>query len=165
MVGPALGRPLSSMGGLQSWVIVEIVVPVARVPGIGLSPGIIVLYGRLVERSSPCVGAPSVVLLGLFVSCPVCRSRGLVTAFSSMPLGLGQAAPTLPPRLALGLVDPLDCFPHTFYRSPTRWTPVALYAYFRPCGVYPGLCLTGFGIGVFLTLGWFLVFLVGVLFR
>ena len=51
MVGPFLGRLPSSMGRSQSQVIVEVVAPVALLPGIALSPGIIVRYGRLVEKS------------------------------------------------------------------------------------------------------------------
>ena len=73
-----------------------------------------------------------------------------------------SSALTLPTPLAFGLVDPLDSIRHTFYRSPSPWSVVALYACFRPCGVDPDLCLTGFGIGVSLTVGWFLRFLVEV---
>ena len=62
-------------------------------------------------------------------------------------------------------MDPLDSIRQTFYPSPTPWSVATLYACFRLCGVDPDLGLTGFGIGVFLTVGWFLVFLVGVWFR
>ena len=51
MVGPSLGHLPSSMGRSQSRVIVEVVAPVALLPGIALSPGIIVRYGRLVQKS------------------------------------------------------------------------------------------------------------------
>ena len=62
-------------------------------------------------------------------------------------------------------MDPLDSDRHTFYLSPAPWSFAALYACFRLCGVDPDLGLTGFGIGVFLSVGWFLVFLVEVSFR
>ena len=93
------------------------------------------------------------------------RSRGSVTAILSLPLGLGQRPLLSPPLLAFGRGDPLDSLRHTFYFSPTPWPAVALYASSHPSGDDPNLCLTGFGIGVFLTVGWFLVFLVGVSFR
>ena len=51
MVGPSLGRLPLLMGRSQSQVIVKAVAPVALLPGIALSPGIIVWYGRLVEKS------------------------------------------------------------------------------------------------------------------
>ena len=67
--------------------------------------------------------------------------------------------------LTFGLVDPLDSIRHTSCLSPAPWSFVALYACFRLCGVDPDLGLKGSGIGVFLTVGWFLVFLVGVWFH
>ena len=63
-----------------------------------------------------------------------------------------------------GLVDPLDSIRHTFFLSPAPWSIATPYACSRLCGVDPDLGLTGFGIGVFLTVGWFLGFLVGVCF-
>ena len=56
--------PLSSMGRSQPQVIVEVVAPVALLPGIALYSGIIVRYGRLVEKMWSCRGHPSLVLLG-----------------------------------------------------------------------------------------------------
>ena len=93
------------------------------------------------------------------------RSRGSVTASVLPAFWPRSTAPTFFPLLSFGLVDPLDSIRHTFYLSPSPWSAVALYANFRPCGVDPDLCLTGFGLGVFLTVGWFLVFLVGGVFR
>ena len=87
MVATSLGRLPSSMGRSQSRVIVEVVAPVALLPGIALSPGIIVRYGRLVEKSWPRFGPPSLVLLGLFLSCLVFRSRRSVTAIYTLPGG------------------------------------------------------------------------------
>ena len=50
MVGTSLGPLPPSMGRSHSRVIVEVVAPVALLPGIALSPGNIVRYGRLVEK-------------------------------------------------------------------------------------------------------------------
>ena len=71
------------------------------------------------------------------------------------------AAPTLPPRLALVPVDPLGSLRHTSHLSPSPWSAVSPCARFRLSGDDPDLCLTGVGIWVFLTVGWFLGFLVG----
>ena len=90
------------------------------------------------------------------------RSRGSVTASLSSLLDFIQRPLLSPPLLAFSLLDPLGSIRHTFCLSPAPWSVAALYTCFRPCGVDPDLGLTGFGIGVFLTVGWFLVFLVGV---
>ena len=93
MVGLTRGRLPSSMGRSQSRVIVEVVAPVALLPGIALSTGIIVRYGRLVEKSCPRFGPPSLALLGLLLSCPVFRSRRSVTAIYTL-LGGSLVLPT-----------------------------------------------------------------------
>ena len=74
---------------------------------------------------------------------------------------LGYSQPLSPP---FGLVDSLVSSRHTFHLSPSPWSVVSPCARFRPSGDDPDLCLTGFGIWVFLTVGWFLGFLVGVCF-
>ena len=74
---------------------------------------------------------------------------------------LPSVAPTLPPRLALVPVGPLCSLRHTSHLSPSPWSAVSPCARFRLSGDDPGFCLTGFVIWVFLTVGWFLGFLVG----
>ena len=61
-------------------------------------------------------------------------------------------------------VDPLGSLHHTFHVSPSPWSVVSPCARFRLSGDDPGFCPTGFGIWVFLTVGSFLGFLVGVVF-
>ena len=74
-------------------------------------------------------------------------------------------APVFPPLLAFGLVDSLVSFRHTFYLSPAPRSFVAPYACVRPSGFDPDLRSYSFGIGVFLTVGCILGFLVGLCFR
>ena len=59
-------------------------------------------------------------------------------------------------------MDPLGSLRHTFPLSPSPWSVVSPCARFRLSGDDPDFCLTGFGIWVLLTVGWFLGFLVEV---
>ena len=74
-------------------------------------------------------------------------------------------APVFPPLLAFGLVDYLVSFHHTFYLSHAPRSFVAPYACVLPSGFDPDLRSYGSGIGVFLTVGCILGFLVGLCFR
>ena len=83
--------------------MVEVVAPVALLPGVALSPGIIVRYGRLVEKSGARFGPPSLVLLALFLSCPVFRSCRSVTAIYTL---LGGSLVLLTPQAHPPVVAP-----------------------------------------------------------
>ena len=93
MVGPSLGRLASSTDRAQSWGIVKVVAPVALLRGIALCPGIIVRYGRPVEKLCPRFGPPSLAVLRLFLACPVFHSRSSVTPVLTL-LGASLVLPT-----------------------------------------------------------------------